>query len=272
VVSLRIGATVLVALLTAAMPARTQVIGQSGAIRGTVYDKDFELALPRACVTLVEALLATATNADGQFLFERVPPGIYTLSVTKDGYERQIVANVVVAPGQVAEVKVDLASEVVDMEELVVNGEDLLGNTEIGLLEVRAESTTMQDAISSELIGKAGASDAAGALKLVVGATVSEGKYATVRGLSDRYTGTTLNGVRLPSADPRKRAVNIDIFPTGTIESMTVTKAFTPDLQGDFTGGGVDIKTKSVPDDTLLTMSVGGEYNTLATGNDEFLS
>ena len=267
-----VGATVLVALLTASIPARTQVIGQSGAIRGSVYDKDFEVALPRARVTLVEALLATATNADGQFLFERVPPGTYTLSVTKDGYERQIVTDVVVAPGQIAEVKVDLVSEVVDMEELVVKGEDLLGNTEIGLLEVRAESATVQDAISSELIGKAGASDAAGALKLVVGATVSEGKYATVRGLSDRYTGTTLNGVRLPSADPRKRAVNIDIFPTGTIESMTVTKTFTPDLQGDFTGGGVDIKTKSIPDDTLMTMSAGGEYNTTATGDDAFLT
>ena len=156
------------------------------------------MPLPRARVTLVEALLATATNADGQFLFERVPPGTYTLSVTKDGYERQIVTNVVVAPGQIAEVKVDLISEVVDMEELVVKGEDLLGNTEIGLLEVRAESATVQDAISSELIGKAGASDAAGALKLVVGATVSEGKYATVRGLSDRYTGTTLER-RAPS-------------------------------------------------------------------------
>ena len=42
--------------------------------------------------------------------------------------------------------------------------------------------------------------------KLVVGASITAGKYATVRGLSDRYTGTTLNGVRVPSADPRRRA------------------------------------------------------------------
>ena len=268
----KLGATVLVALLAASTPTSSQVIGQSGAIRGSVHDRDFDVPLSRARVTLVEALLATGTNADGQFLFERVPPGTYTLSVTKDGYERQIVTDVVVAPGQIAEVHIDLESEVVDMEELVVKGEDLLGNTEVGLLELRAESTSIQDAISSELISKAGVSDAAGALKLVVGATVSEGKYATVRGLSDRYTGTTLNGVRLPSADPRKRAVNIDIFPTGTIESMTVTKTFTPDMQGDFTGGVVDIETKSIPDKMAIAVSVGGEYNANATGNDQFLT
>jgi outer membrane receptor protein involved in Fe transport len=272
VVSLRIGATVVVALLAATTPAVPQVIGQSGAIRGSVHDRDFDVPLARARVTLVEALLATGTNADGQFLFERVPPGTYTLSVTKEGYERQIVTNVVVAPGQFAEVHIDLESEVVDMEELVVKGEDLMGNTEVGLLELRAESNSIQDAISSELISRAGVSDAAGALKLVVGATVTDGKYATVRGLSDRYTATTLNGVRLPSADPRKRAVNIDIFPTGTIESMTVTKTFTPDLQGDFTGGVVDIETKSVPDKTAIAVSLGSEYNENTTGNDQFLT
>jgi outer membrane receptor protein involved in Fe transport len=269
VVGPRIGAALLVALLSA-HPARTQSPAQSGAIRGSVFDKDFETPLARVRVTLIEALLATSTDADGRFLFERVVPGTYTLSVAKDGYERQVVTNVVVAPGQIAEVRVDLASEVVEMEELVVKGEDLLGNTEIGLLELRAESTTIQDAISSEIISRAGASDAAGALKLVVGATVTDGKYATVRGLSDRYTGTTLNGIRLPSADPRKRAVNIDIFPTGTIESMTVTKTFTPDLQGDFTGGGVDIVTKSVPEETTIVTTAGLEYNSVATGNDAF--
>ena len=261
-----------IAILVPVVPAFSQAGSQPGAIRGSVIDKDFDSPLARVRVTLVEELLATATSADGQFLFERVPPGVYTLSFTKDGYERAVVSGVVVNAGQVAEVRAEMTSEVVDMEEMVVKGEDLLGSSELGLLEIRAEATTVQDAISADLIGQAGASDAAGALKLVVGATVTDGKYATVRGLSDRYTGTTLNGVRLPSADPRKRAVNIDIFPTGTIESMTVTKTFTPDLQGDFTGGGVDIKTKSVPDEKLLSVGLGTEYNSSATGNDAFLT
>jgi outer membrane receptor protein involved in Fe transport len=264
--------TLIVIALGAPQAVRAQSAAASGAIRGRVVDADFQTPISRVQVTLLEAFLAASTNADGDFVFERVPPGIYTLSFGREGYERVVKTGISVGPGQVAEVNVEMPSEVVEMEELVVKGEDLLGNSEIGLLEIRAEAVTVQDAISSELISQAGATDAAGALKLVVGATVTDGKYATVRGLSDRYTGTTLNGVRLPSADPRKRAVNIDIFPTGTIESMTVTKTFTPDLQGDFTGGGVDIKTKSIPDETVMSMAVGAEYNTSATGNDAYLT
>src|SRR6185369_18035858 len=97
------------------------------------------------------------------------------------------------------------------------------------------------------------------ALKFVVGASVVGGKYAVVRGLLDRYTGTTLNGVKVPSADPRRRAVQVDLFPTATIESVTVTKTFTPDLQGDFTGGGIDMKTCAIPEGRTLSITTTSE-------------
>ena len=169
-------------------------------------------------------------------------------------------------------VRAELMQEIFVMDELVVVGEDFLGNTELGLLDIRAESVTMQDSISSELIKKAGDSTVAGALRRVVGASITGGRYATVRGMSDRYTGTTLHGVRIPSADPRRRAVQVDLFPTGTVDGVTVTKTFTPDLQGDFTGGGVDIQTKAIPDSRVLEFGLAREYNTFATGNSDFLS
>src|SRR5262245_30843515 len=244
----------------------------AGGLRGTVTDPDFDTPLAGARVTIVEAFLSTLTNAEGTFVFERVPPGTYTLSITRDGYERQIVPDVIVAPGQLAEVRVPLSLQVEEMEEMVVKGEDLLAGTEVGLLEIRSEAIAVQDAISSEIMRKTGATDVAGALKFVVGTSVAQGKYATVRGLSDRYTGTTLNHVRVPSADPRRRAVQVDLFPTGTIENVTVTKTFTPDLEGDFTGGGIDIQTKSVPEEKTIVSSFGVEYNSLATGNENFLT
>ena len=246
--------------------------GPTGSLRGVVYDGDLGGPLAQVRATLVEALLTTLTGPDGRFLFERLPPGTYTLTLTRDGYQRQVIPNVVVTAGQLAEVRAGLDSEVVEMEELVVTGQDLLADAQVGLLEIRAEAATIQDSISAETISKAGATDVAGALKFVVGTSVSEGKYATVRGLSDRYTGTTLNGVKVPSADPRRRAVQIDLFPTGTIDSVTVTKTFTPDLQGDFTGGGVDIKTRSIPEGRILSGSYGLEYNTRATGQESFLT
>jgi TonB-dependent receptor-like protein/carboxypeptidase family protein len=264
-------AAVLLLAVLAAPAARAQQV-LSGAVRGTVTDKDFGTPLPQVRVTLIEAFLATQTAADGSFLFERVPPGTYTLAFTKDGYQRQIAPDVLVNAGGLTETRTQMSIEVTEMEELVVTGQDLLGDTEIGLIEIRADAASVQDAISSEIMKKTGATDVGGALKFVVGTSVSQGKYAAVRGLSDRYTGTTLNHVRVPSADPRRRAVQVDLFPTGTIESVTVTKTFTPDLQGDFTGGGIDLQTKAVPEEKLLSVSFGTEYNSLATRNADFLS
>lgn len=244
-----------------------------GGIRGTVRDADFDVPLSGVRVSIVEETgLQTLTSEDGRYFFESIPPGSYTLVFSKSGFGRRVVQDVAVAAGRLTEISVDLPSEVVEMEEMVVTGADPLSATEIGLLEIRAEAVGMQDAISSELIGKAGVGDVAGALKLVTGASVVEGKYATVRGLSDRYTGTTLNGIRLPSSDPRKRAVQVDLFPTGTVDSITVTKTFTPDLPGDFSGGGVDIVTKAVPEERLFKLETSFGYDSLATNNQDFLT
>lgn len=245
---------------------------EGGVIRGSVYDKDFGVPLAKARVSIVELGLSTLTTPDGTYAFQRVPAGTYTLTFVKDGYDREIRTEIAVSAGRLTDVRVDLPIEIVELDELVVSGTGFLENSEVGLLELRSAAVAVQDAVSADLIRQAGAGDVAGALKLVVGASVVEGKYATVRGLSDRYTGITLNGVRVPSADPRRRAVQIDIFPTGTIDSITVTKTFTPDLQGDFTGGGVDIKTRAIPEGRVLSVSVSTEYNSKATGSDGFLS
>lgn len=264
-------AIVFVALLVVvAPPALAQ--GSAGSLRVSVKDRDFEVPLSGARVAIVEALLNLETTDEGTIVFPSVPPGVYTVTVSKPGYERIVRTGVVVTPDRLAELELALVAEVIELEELVVTGFDPLAGSEMGLLEIRATALQVQDAISAELISRAGASDVAGALKLVVGTSLVDGKYATVRGLSDRYTGTTLNGVRVPSADPRRRAVQVDLFPSGTLDSVTVNKTFTPDLQGDFTGGGVDIHTKSIPEERLLSVSLSTEFDEGATGNEDFLT
>jgi hypothetical protein len=88
---------------------------------------------------------------------------------------------------------------------------------EIGLLNLRMESPSLMDSVSADVMSQAGASDAASALRLVSGATLEDGKYAVVRGLPDRYVNSQVNGVRLPTADEDKRAVQLDQFPAAMI-------------------------------------------------------
>ncbi|VGO21406.1 TonB-dependent receptor [Pontiella sulfatireligans] len=248
------------------------VFGQQGGIRGMVMDADFEVPLSGVKVHVSETEQEVETDEAGNYYLEAVAPGAYTIMFSKSGYSRFIRSEVVVVEAQLTDVDVSLAGEYEEMDELVVRDIQLGGASEIGLLNLRMDSVGMMDSVGADLMSKAGASDAAGALKLVTGATVVDGKYASVRGLSDRYVGTTVNGIRVPSADPKKRAVHMDIFPAGTIESMTVYKNFTPDLPGDYTGGGIDIRTKSIPDEPFLKFSVKGEYNSESTGNDDFVT
>jgi len=140
------------------------------------------------------------------------------------------------------------------------------------LLQERQKEAASVEAIGSEQISKTGASDAGAIIKNISGATIVDGKYAVVRGLSDRYVTTTFNGAEIPSADPYRRAASLDLFPAQVIDKVVVAKTFTPDQQGAFTGGGINIVSKSFPDRPFANVSVGGSYNTQATGNDNFLT
>ena len=163
------------------------------------------------------------TDDQGNFVLREVPAGTYTLVLTKDGYVRQVRADVVVQAGELRELEVWMPGDFTDMEEFVVEeGLGLASGSEAALLELRLESPSLLDSISADLMSKAGASDAAGAVRLIAGATVKEDNTAVIRGLPDRYVVSLLNGVRLPSAVEDKRAVQLDQFPSTVIETIQV--------------------------------------------------
>ena len=75
-----------------------------GSVRGTVYDKDFGVPLPGVRVTIPEAGTGAVTGPDGNFIVNRLPPGTYTLSFAKDGFERELLNGVVVTAGRLTDV------------------------------------------------------------------------------------------------------------------------------------------------------------------------
>jgi TonB-dependent receptor len=247
---------------------------QAGSIRGVITDKDFGGPVIEATVTIIGRPETAKTADQGNYLLRELPPGTYTLIVSKDGYVRQVRPNVVVAPGALVEIDVALAGDFTDLEEYVV--QDILalgGESEASQLQLRFESPSLMDSISADIIGRAGASNASDALRLVAGASLQNGKSAVIRGLPDRYVSSQLNGVRLPSADEDKRAVELDQFPAAVIESVQVTKTFTPDQQGDASGGAVDVRLKGVPTEPLFFQwRIQSSHNTQATGRSNFLS
>lgn len=237
-----------------------------------VYDRDFDAPLGAAQVMIAETGAKAETSEEGNYVISELPAGTYTLVFSKEGFTRQVKADVVVSPGQLTEVDAWLTGDFTEMEEFIVQDIQFSAGTEAALLELRLESPSLMDSISADLMSQAGAGDAASALRLVSGASIQDGKYAVIRGLPDRYVNSQMNGVRLPTADADKRAVQLDQFPSAAIESIQVSKTFTPDQQGDASGGAVNVVLKKIPEETMFKFSAQTGYNSLVTGNNDFIS
>ena len=242
-----------------------------GGIRGQVVDSDFGQPIARSSVVIIDTPFGAMTDDQGNFTISGVPPGAYTLSVRSGGYLPKLVPGISISSGTFNDVRVETIAEVEEMEELVVPGE-LEKTSEVGLLAERQGATAVLDTIGADLISRLGAATAGQALKSMVGTSVVDGKYVVIRGLSDRYVNTLLNGGRLPTSDPDKRAVNVDLFPGSVLQSINTSKTFTPDQAGDFTGGSVDIRTKQFPEKPSFGISVGVGYNSQATFNPDYLT
>ncbi len=243
-----------------------------GGIRGIVTDKEFDAPLGNASVRIAETDARTETGPEGQFVVHGITPGTYTVMIGKDGYIRAVKTDVVVTPGTMANVSVALAGEYTDMAGLVVRPLNLGGDTEIGLLNLRVEFSGIMDGVGADFMSKAAAGSAAEAVQLVSGASVQGGKYAVIRGLSDRFVNTRMNGLSVPTADPDVRAVQLDLFPSALLESVLVSKTFTPDLPANTSGGSVNIITSGIPDGPVLEFSLGLGGNTQATWEEDFLT
>lgn len=249
------------------------VSAQQGAVRGNVQDREFAAPLGGVQVSLVESGLQVQTSEQGSYSLPQVPAGRYTLVFAKDGYVRVVRSNVQVNAGQLTEINLQLTGEFTDLEEFVV--QDVLqlgGSSEAGLLALRLESPVMMDNVGADLMRRAGAGDAADALRLVAGASLQNGKSAVVRGLPDRYVSSQLNGMRMPSADADKRAVELDQFPAEVIESIQVSKTFAPDQQGDASGGAVNVRLKGVPTEAFFRYGFQTQHNSQVSGRKNFLS
>ncbi len=215
--------------------------------------------------------LGAVTDLQGNFVIRRVPVGTYTLTASSVGYEARKVTEVVVTDGGTVKIDLTLKPQLVQTQGITVEAKKLK-NTEASLLKERQNSSTVSDAISAEAISRAGAGDAASAMIRITGASVADGKYAVIRGLSDRYTNTRLNGSALPSADPDKQSFSMDIVPTNLLDNIVVTKSYSADQPGNFTGGSVNLVTKDFPDTRTLSFSAGSSYNSLYTGKQVLTS
>ena len=233
-----------------------------GRIQGKIVDSETGEPLVGAEVYVQGTQLGALSDLDGNYRITAVPRGVQAVRVLYLGYAEKTVTGVEVSAGgettlDVAMVPEALVAEGVTVE---VTAVEERGSVE-GALAFQRSSTNVVNGVSAQEIRRTPDSNAAEAVTRVSSASLVDGRYVYVRGLGERYSTALLDGAALPTPEPEKRVVPLDLFPTSIIESVFTLKSFTADLPGDFAGGLVSIQTKDIPEERFLRLNVGAGYN-----------
>ncbi len=239
----------------------------SGRIVGRVVDGETGAALIGAQVTVRGTNVGALSGVDGRFVLVRVPAGTLSLHVVYLGHGEKTVEGIVLPAGETVVQNVSLVSTAIELEGVTVSAARENGSVS-SALNAQRSAVGVMSSTTAEQIARSPDSDAAQAVQRVSGVTVRDGKYVFVRGLGERYTTTSLNGTRVPSPEPEKKEVPLDLFPAGLLEAITTSKTFTPDQPGDFSGAQVNLKTRSFPAHRMFQFSLSGGFNDRATGKD----
>ncbi|MBN2355918.1 carboxypeptidase-like regulatory domain-containing protein, partial [candidate division KSB1 bacterium] len=227
---------------------------EPGSISGKVIDKSNNEPLIGTNVLLVGTRLGAVSDLDGHFSIKNVLPGTYQVKFSYISYQGVTVERVVVSSGMDSKLNIALTPSTIELNQVVVTAE-ALRTSELSVLNIQKNSNNIVDGMSAELITRNNSSDGTDVLKRMTGVTISEGKFAYVRGVGDRYNSTLLNGSSLPSTDPEKRSFSYDLFPANLIEQLLTSKTAMPDKPADFSGGLIEINTIEFPSDLIFNLS-----------------
>ncbi len=242
---------------------------QKGTLTGVVIDDNTgeEMIGVNIYVPIISS--GGVTDLTGRYNID-LDPGVYSIEVSYITHQKKIIEDIEISSGQVTTLDIALVESSQELDEVVVSARRM-DNNEVSLLRLQKRSLPVQDGISSQEIERIGFSNSAESMRQVTGASVEGGGYIIMRGLGDRYSISSMDGVVLPTTNPYRNSASLDLIPSSMVDNIVVKKTFSPDLPGNFSGGAVDITTKSLPDRLYFKISTSASYNDQTSLNSNFL-
>jgi hypothetical protein len=231
-----------------------------GRIVGQVLESETLRPLPGAQIQVLGTSMGSLAGIEGRYQIRPVPAGSVDIRVTMLGFAPKTVTGVEVPEGQGVRLDILLEMSALELEGITVTASQARGSQVMALADQRS-AVGVQSAITSEQMSRSPDGDAAAAIKRVSGVSVQDGKFVFVRGLGERYTTASLNGNRIPSPEPERKVVPLDLFPSSVIQTITASKTFTPADAGDFSGAAVNIRTREFPTRRQLSLSASTGYH-----------
>lgn len=240
-----------------------------GTITGVLTDKDMNNeTLPFANVMVKGTTIGATTDEDGKYTLS-VPAGTHTVVFSFLGYETET-ATVTVKAGETVKLNKALGAGSVQIDEVVLTAA-VNRQKESALLLEQKSAVEIKQSIGAQEISRKGVSDVATAVTKTSGVTKQEGSgNIFVRGLGDRYNSTSMNGLPVPSNNPDKKNINLNIFSTDIVELVSIDKVYNSKIYGDFGGASIDIVSKDYKGDGFFKIDLGTNFNSNAISNTNF--
>ena len=236
----------------------------TGSIVGKIIDKEFnDEPLAFANVLIKGTTKGTTSDFDGLYELNNLEPGAYTLVFSFVGYETQeIEANV--EAGKVTTINLSMGANPGALDEVVITT-TARKDSEVALLLDQKKAIEIKESIGAVELAKLGVGDASAATAKISGVSKSEGSgQIYVRGLGDRYLTTTVNGLPIPSDNIDKKNINLELFPTRFISSVSISKTFSPYNSTDQASGNINITSKNITSRKDFGISLSNGLNTNA--------
>jgi outer membrane receptor protein involved in Fe transport len=242
-------------------------------VTGVVRDESNAITLPGIPVEVVGTGQTVYTDVDGRYVVD-LAPGAYQLKVTMEGYQERTVS-VEIAAGSRA-VTADVGLTMAKFAETVTVTaaaplDAVTSSQEVQLIE-RKNAQVITDNLGAQEMRANADSDAAQAMSRVTGLSVVDNQYVFVRGLGERYSNTTLAGAIIPTTEPDKKVVPLDMFPAALLDNVQVSKSYSPDRSAEFAGGLVQIQPLKFPSQSVADFYYGYSHHETATGKSIPLS
>lgn len=243
---------------------------EKGTVIGQVFDGQTARPIIGARILIDGQAGELASGNDGRFQLT-LSPGKYSLKFIAENYADTEVKDVEVKAGEVTDASTVMSNKALVTSVDVVEKIGAVGANAEAMLTERKLAAVVSDGMSKEELSGSTASNAAGALEKVTGVSVVDNGYVYVRGLGERYSATMLNSAMIPTTEPEKRVVPLDLFPAELIDNIKILKTYTPDMPGEFAGGLVQMQTVEFPTAKLFRVSANIGFNSRTTFN-RFLS
>jgi TonB-dependent receptor len=239
-------------------------------LSGTVSDSVTNERLVGVNVVLVGTSLGAATTIEGDFHISGISRKAYQVKFSYIGYESTLM-EVDFSHTTTIQLAVRMNQAILKGEEVVVTAQ-MRG--QIAAMNQQRTATTIMSVVSQEKIRELPDANAAEAIGRLPGVSLlrsgGEANKIILRGMSDKFTTVTIDGVKIPATDADSRGVDLSTIAQGSLAGIELFKALTPDKDADAIAGSVNLVTRKAPSERVLQADIKGDYNKLMNSAQQY--